>query len=138
LVDGSQQGKLVNSYILREGKNQIKSLYVLRYDDPSKATRAAENYLSIAKAADGYWAYNEFSKSGIVVRKLRTGTYLVKTAKGVSTKKCKEGEYINLDNQEAIKLENGDFIYFELNVTIEIGGKKYSFIRMARFLEEMQ
>ena len=73
LVDGSPQGKLVNSYILREGKNQIKSLYVLRYDDPSKATRAAENYLSIAKAADGYWAYNEFSKSGIVIRKHSLG-----------------------------------------------------------------
>ena len=137
-IDGSPQGKLVNSYILREGRNQIKSLYVLRYDDPAKATRAAENYLSIAKTVDGYWAYNEFSKSGIVIRKLRAGTYMVKTAKGTSTKKCKEGEYINLGNHEALKLENGDFIYFELNVTIEIGGKKYSFIRMARFLEEVQ
>ena len=97
-IDGSPQGKLVNSYILREGKNQIKSLYVLRYDDPSKATRAADNYLSIAKTADGYWAYNEFSKNGIVIRKLRAGTYTLKTAKGTSTKKCREGEYINLSN----------------------------------------
>ena len=137
-IDGSPQGKLVNSYILREGKNQIKSLYVLRYDDPSKATRAADNYLSIAKTADGYWVYNEFSKNGIVIRKLRAGTYTLKTAKGTSTKKCREGEYINLNNHEAIKLENGDYIYFELNVTIEVGGKKYSFIRIARFLEEMQ
>ena len=137
-IDGSPQGKLVNSYILREGKNQIKSLYVLRYDDPSKATRAADNYLSIAKTADGYWAYNEFSKNGIVIRKLRAGTYTLKTAKGTSTKKCREGEYINLNNHEAIKLENGDYIYFELNVTIEVGGKKYSFIRMARFVEEVQ
>ena len=110
----------------------------LRYDDPSKATRAADNYLSIAKTADGYWAYNEFSKNGIVIRKLRAGTYTLKTAKGTSTKKCREGEYINLNNYEAIKLENGDYIYFELNVTIEVGGKKYSFIRMARFVEEVQ
>lgn len=137
-IDGTPQGKLVNSYILREGKNQIKSLYVLRYDDPSKATRAADNYFSIAKTVDGYWAYNEFSKSGIVIRKLRSGTYTVKTARGTATKKCKEGEYINLGNHEAVKLENGDYIYFELNVTIEIGGEKYSFIRMARFLEEVQ
>ena len=33
---------------------------------------------------------------------------------------------------------NGDFIYFEMNVTIEVGGKPYSFVRMARFVEEAQ
>lgn len=119
-INGNQQGKLVNSYILREGKNQIKSLYILRYDDPSKATRAAENYLTIAKDSKGYWAYNEFSKDGIVVKKYRTG------------------DYLKLGNNKALMLETGDCIYFELNVAIEVGGKHYSFIRMARFMEEAQ
>ncbi|WP_029545004.1 protein kinase [Selenomonas sp. AB3002] len=138
IINGSPQGKLVNSYILRDGKNQIKRLYVLRYDNPSQTARVADNYLSIAKNDDGYWAYNEFSKSGVVIRKLRAGTYAVKTARGTSISKCKEHEYINLGNHEAVKIENGDCIYFELNVTIKIGGKKCSFIRMAKFLEEVQ
>mgnify|MGYP000813250247 FL=1 len=119
-VDGSKQGKLVNSYILREGKNQIKSLYVLRYDDPAKETRSGENYMTIAKNDKGYWAYNEFSKEGIVVKRFRTG------------------EYIPVEKKKPILLENGDYIYFEFNVTIKVGGKTYSFIRMARFMEEKQ
>ncbi|WP_158098627.1 protein kinase domain-containing protein [Flavonifractor sp. An112] len=117
-LDGSTKGKLVNSYILREGKNQIKSLYVLRADDPSKAIRAADNYLTIAKDSKGYWAYNEFSKNNIVVKKYQTG------------------EYHRIGIKKAILLDNGDAIYFEMNVTIEVGGKQYSFIRMARFMEE--
>ena len=119
-IDGSTQGKLVNSYILREGKNQIKSLYVLRADDPSKATRAADNYLTIAKDSKGYWAYNEFSRDGIIVKKYRSG------------------EYQRLNNNKSVLLDNGDAIYFEMNVTIDVGGKQYSFIRMARFMEEAQ
>ena len=114
------QGKLVNSYVLREGKNQIKSLYVLRADDPSKATRAAENYLTIAKDPKGYLTYNEFSKDGIVIKKFLTG------------------EYQKLANNKAVPLENGDAIYFEMNVTVEVGKRQYSFIRMARFVEEAQ
>ena len=114
------QGKLVNSYVLREGKNQIKSLYVLRADDPSKATRAAENYLTIAKNPKGYLAYNEFSKDGIVIKKFLTG------------------EYQKLANNKDVPLENGDAIYFEMNVTVEVGKRQYSFIRMARFVEEAQ
>ena len=38
--------------------------------------------------------------------------------------------------ETSTQLENGDEVYFELNVTIEVGGRKYSFIRMARFMEE--
>ena len=117
-VDSESKGKLVNTYILREGKNQIKSLYVLRYDNPATTSRAAENYMTIAKDSRGYWAYNEFSKEGIVVKRYRTK------------------EYVALQSKEAVLLENGDEVYFELNVTIEVGGRKYSFIRMARFMEE--
>lgn len=117
-VDSELKGKLVNTYILREGKNQIKGLYVLRYDNPATTSRAAENYMTIAKDSKGYWVYNEFSKEGIVVKRYRNK------------------EYVALQSKEAVLLENGDEVYFELNVTIEVGGRKYSFIRMARFMEE--
>lgn len=123
-ADGSKQGKLVNTYILREGKNQVKSLYVLRYDDPSKEKRSAENYMTIAKDAKGYWAYNEFGKNGIIVKQYRTGKYLT------------------VEKKRAILLENGDCVFFEINdgkaVTMNVGGKAYSYIRMARFVEESQ
>ena len=138
-IDGSPQGKLVNSYILREGVNQIKSLYVLRYDDPGADTsRAADNYLTIAKDKNGYWAYNKFDKDTVVIRKYQSGQYSVKTNHGISVKQCRSGEFIKLRAKEAINLENGDFIYFEMNITIEVGGKTYSFVRMARLLEEAQ
>lgn len=123
-VDGSKQGKLVNTYILREGKNQIKSMYVLRYDDPAKKKRSADNYMTIAQDGRGYWAYNEFDKSGITVRRFKTG------------------EYMTVEKMKAVPLENGDAIYFELDkddaVKIEVAGKEYSYIRMARFVEESQ
>lgn len=118
---GNQVGekpKLVNSYVLRDGKNQIKSLYVLRYDDPGKEKRSAENYMTVAKNSEGYWAYNEFSKTGIEVLHYRTGTYE------------------KVGDKRAVKLENGDSIYFNFNTVIEVNGKKYSFVRMARFMEE--
>ena len=68
-VDSELKGKLVNTYILSEGKNQIKGLYVLRYDNPATTSRAAENYMTIVKDSKGYWAFNEFSKEGIVVKR---------------------------------------------------------------------
>ncbi|MGI6365910.1 MAG: protein kinase domain-containing protein [Bacillota bacterium] len=110
--------QLVNSYILRDGKNQIKSLYVLRYDDPGKEKRSSENFLTIAKNLEGYWAYNEFSKSGIEVFHYRTNKFEM------------------VGNNKAVKLENGDSIYFNFNTRIKVGGKEYSFVRMARFMEE--
>ena len=122
IADGTKQGKLINTYILREGKNYVKSLYVLRYDDPSKEKRSAENYMTIAKNEEGYWAYNEFCNAGIVVFQLSTG------------------KYIEVGNKEKVLLQNGDYIYFEINngkaVTVDIGGNKFSFIRKARFMEE--
>lgn len=122
-VDGSKQGKLVNTYILREGKNQIKSLYILRYDNPSKELRCADNYMTIAKDSRGYWAYNEFSREGIVVFHIATG------------------RYVSVGNKKAELLENGDCIFYELDhnaaVSIEVGGRPYSYIRMARFMEEV-
>ena len=124
IVDGSKQEKLINTYILREGKNQIKSMYVLRYDDPAKKKRSDDNYMTIAKDNRGYWAYNEFGKPGIIVKQFKTG------------------KYIPVDNKKAIRLENGDAIYYELcegnAVRFEVAGKKFAFIRLARFVEESQ
>lgn len=120
-ADGSKSGKLVNSYVLKDSrKNTIKSLYVLRYDDPAREKRSSENYLTIASDDNGYHVYNEYQVSGIVVR--RYGTQDFKT----------------VGNKQAVLLHNGDEIFFELNhgaVKIECGGREYSFIRMARFME---
>lgn len=117
-VGEEKNGKLVNTYILREGKNMIKNMYVLRYDDGSKDGGFAGNFFTIAKDTRGYWAYNEFSRKGIALRHYSSG------------------RYEEIGANKAVKLENGDCIYFEMNIVINVGGKDYSFIRMARFTEE--
>ena len=100
----------------------VKGLYVLRFDDPSKERRTADNYITIAHNEQGYHAYNEFSKDGIVVKQYGTN------------------KYIRVEKNKALQLHSGDEIYFEMDtnqaIGIECGGKKYSFIRMARFMEE--
>jgi hypothetical protein len=69
ILDSKAGKKLVNSYVLKESrKNLVKGLYVLRFDDPSKERRTADNYITIAHNEQGYHAYNEFSKDGIVVK----------------------------------------------------------------------
>lgn len=112
--------KLVSTYVLRSGKNFVKDLYVLRYDDATRERRTVGNYFTIANK-DGYLAYNEFSKKGVFYRK----------ADGK--------KYIEIPKEKAVKLEFGDELYFEIegskDVKIECGGLKYSFIRMAKFVE---
>ncbi len=138
-IEGNSNGKLVNSYILREGYNTIKSLYILRYDDLSKSSRASENYALIIKDKQGrYWIQNKYSKSGIVVHKANTGTYIHSNGTEHIEKRCKQGEYIRLEDKIAITLNNGDRIFFEMNTSIEVAGKQYSFIRMVGFKEEKQ
>lgn len=121
VVGDKKSGKLVNSYVLKKNrKNLIKSLYVLRYDDLSKEKRSADNYLTIAGNEKGFHAYNEFSKPGIVVKRYGTNNF------------------VRVDNNKALLLNSGDEIYFEINngaIDIECGGVRYSFIRMARFME---
>lgn len=113
--------KLLSTYVLRNGKNFVKDLYVLRYDDATRERRTVGNYFTIAKTKDGYLAFNEFSK------------------KGVFCKKVLGGQFIEIPNEKALKLEIGDELYFEIesigNVEIECGGVQYSFIRMAKFVE---
>jgi hypothetical protein len=122
VVGDNKSGKLVNSYVLKESrKNLIKSLYILRFDDPGKEKRSSENYMTIAQNEKGYHAYNEFSKGGIVIRKYGSR------------------EFIRLGNNKAVLIQSGDEIYFEIEnnraIYIECGGNHYSFIRMARFME---
>lgn len=74
VVGDKKSGKLVNSYVLkRNRKNFIKSLYVLRYDDLAKDKLSAENYITIACNEKGFHVYNEFSRSGIVVKGTEPG-----------------------------------------------------------------
>lgn len=136
---GNGGSKPVNWYILRDGgQNRINSLYVLRADDPAKDSRAAENYLEIERGTDGYWANNAYAKDGIKIQK-NTGEYSLRTKDGKTVKRnCRPGECIALNHEEAISLDDGDLICFELNIIIEVGKVKYSFIRVAKFLEETQ
>ena len=121
VVGDKKSGKLVNSYVLKKNrKNTIKSLYVLRYDDLSRGKRSEENYLTIASNEKGFHVYNEFSKSGIVV-------------KGYGT-----NNFEKVENNMALLLNSGDEIYFEIAndpVSFECGGSNYSFMRMAKFME---
>lgn len=124
VAGGGKSGKLVNSYVLKGNrKNFIKSLYVLRYDDLSKEKRSAENYLTIASNEKGFHVYNEFLKTGIVVKRYGTG------------------KFERVGNNKEFLLNSGDEIYFEINngaAGVECGGASYSFIRMARFMEVRQ
>ncbi|NLE24355.1 MAG: hypothetical protein GX625_03275 [Clostridiaceae bacterium] len=121
VVGSKKSGKLVNSYVLKKNrKNLIKSLYVLHYDDLSKAKLSEDNYLTIACNEKGFHVYNEFSRLGIVVKRYETK------------------KFERVDNNKALLLNSGDEIYFEIDsgtAGIECGGVKYSFIRMARFME---
>ncbi len=121
IIGEKKSGDLVNSYVLRDGKNFVKSLYVLRFDDVNKERRSAENYFTIAKDDKGFHVYNEFSKEGIIVKKYGTE------------------EYVKVPARKAFLLKSGDQIYFEISgnegINIDCGGKQYSFIRMARFME---
>ena len=125
IVVGNSQSniKLINSYIIKQHrKNIVKGLYVLRFDDPANGGRTNDNYFTIASDVNGYYVYNEFGKIGIVVKQLGTDNY------------------ISVDVNKKLQLHSGDEIYFEIGshkgVYIECGNKKYSFIRMARFMEE--
>lgn len=115
--------KLVNTYVLKESrKNLVKGLYVFRFNDPCNERRITDNYITIANNDKGYYVYNEFDKDGIVVKPYGTNQYNI------------------VKKNKSLQLHAGDEIYFELDINkaigIECGGKNYSFIRMARFMEE--
>lgn len=113
--------KLVSTYILRSGMNYIKELYVLRYDDISKDSRTVGNYFTIQNRSEGYIACNEFSKN----------VYLYSRDRNY--------KFLKIPSGRAIDLKLGDELFFEVDgaekAEIECGGTKYSFIRMAKFVE---
>lgn len=122
VVGDNKSGKLVNTYILkRNRKNFIKGLYILKYDDTRQGFSFADNYITIASDSKGFHVYNEFSKSGIVIKEYATK------------------QYISVPNKQEKLLNSGDEIYFEVNnsaIEIKSSGKTYSFIKMARFMED--
>lgn len=144
-----KQNKLVNTFILREGINRITSLYVLRADDPSKEKRSSDNYITIAKDKKGFWAYNEFENEGITIRRDKKNNKFVEMKYDQNKKVVYSSSigsivdpycYYEAKKNKPVLLNNGDCIFFGVNngnaVTVDVAGKDYSFIRMARFMEE--
>lgn len=109
---------LVNSYILRDNeKNHIKNFYIFSSD----SMKTSENFVTIPKNEEGYWVYNEFSKTGIQVRNVETQ------------------QFIKVDDKDdPYLLNNGDEIWFDINKNdyVIYNGKKYSIFRIARFVLE--
>ena len=121
VLGDNKSGKLVNTYILkRNRRNTIQGLYVYRYDDSNQGYSFSDKFLTIASNEHGFFVYNEFSQKGIVVKKYGTRDYVI------------------VENRKAMLLSSGDEIYFEIDgevSKIECGGRQYSFIKMARFME---
>lgn len=121
--------KPITSYILRDGKNQIKSYYILRTDSENEGVnRTSENYFSIIKVGDDYHIYNEFDKDGISIKSYATGAFQPLAKKG------------ELGKNNDMVLKPGDEIYFgvvdDKAAKISCGGERYRFIRIAKFLED--
>lgn len=114
---------LKNSYILRDReKNFIKNYYLYGMDTTDNRYKLSSNYITIAKNEKGYYLYNEFKKDGI------------------SVKRASNHKHETIDPGKYILLESGDEIYFVLAkngaIPITMNGKRYSFLKMARFMEE--
>lgn len=122
--------KAVNAYILKpQHKNSIKGLYVFpqNANDSQEGRGLTDNFVTVAGAPDGFYLYHEFSQKlpSLKIILKRIGVY------GDTTY-----EFIEAGAKK--KLQHGDEIYFEVgdqSFTIGGGGKKYSFVRVARFLE---
>ncbi|MFP3041062.1 protein kinase [Treponema primitia] len=117
--------KPVSSYILREGKNYIHSSYILRSVNSNNLNWGGRNdkYLTIAKDADGYHAYNEFSKAKIFV------------------KKYVSGEMVLVEPHKDQPLISGDKIFFDSpdnKDAIKNNDKQFKLIRSALFAEVNQ
>ena len=114
--------KLENTFIIKENrKNYVKGFYLLNSSISSNIPIMTDNYVSIVHNGKGYYVYNAFSKNGIIVKQYKTQ------------------KYYRIENNMTLLLETGDEIYFEMDGTyatkIHCGGKEYSYIKMARFME---
>ena len=115
-----------NSYILRDlDHNKVKNYYVIDIGGSNDGMIESKDFLSFPRGKDGqYYVYNEFGKTGVwLLRK--------KAAKRVPILPVKYEP-----------LESRDEIYF-LDDTgegteLSVGGKRYMYARMARFVEDRQ
>ena len=115
-----------NSYILRDlDHNKVKNYYIIDIGGSNDGMIESEDFLSFPRSKDGqYYVYNEFGKTGVWL--LRR-----KTAKRTQ---ILPGKYE--------LLESGDEIYFLDDagdgMELSVGGKRYMYARMARFVEDKQ
>jgi serine/threonine protein kinase len=119
--DGKRKG--ITTYLLRDGKNIIQSSYTLRAVNSSEAGwgNQNENFFTIVKKDSEYYAYNEFSKDDIYVKKFQSA-------------KIKKIQY-----REAELLVSGDEIFFDSpdngnkKSVVKNIDKEYKIIRTAIF-----
>jgi serine/threonine protein kinase len=119
--DGKRKG--ITTYLLRDGKNILQSSYVLRAVNSSEAGwgNQNENYFTIVKKDSDYYAYNEFSKDSVYVKKFQND------------------EVKKIEYREAELLVSGDEIFFDSpdnsneKSIVKNRDKEYKIIRTAIF-----
>lgn len=122
--DKNMTRKEITTYFLREGKNIIQSSYALRAVNSAEAGwgNQNENYFTIAKKDSEYYAYNEFSKDAIYVKKFQSA------------------EIKNIEYRKAELLASGDEIFFDSpdnkKSVVKNRDKEYKIIRTAIFAGE--
>ena len=115
-----------NSYILRDlDHNKVKNYYVIDIGGSNDGMIESEDFLSFPHGKNGqYYVYNEFGKTGVwLLRK--------KAAKKVP---ILPGKYEPLESRDEIYFLDDTGEGTELSV----GGKRYMYARMARFVEDKQ
>ena len=115
-----------NSYILRDRDyNKVKNYYVIDIGGSNDGMIESEDFLSFPRGKNGqYYVYNEFGKTGVwLLRK--------KAAKRVP---ILPGKYEPLESRDEIYFLDDTGEGTELSV----GGKRYMYARMARFVEDKQ
>lgn len=115
-----------NSYILRDlDHNKVKNYYVIDIGGSNDGMIESEDFLSFPRGKNGqYYVYNEFGKTGVwLLRK--------KAAKRVP---ILPGKYEPLESRDEIYFLDDTGEGTELSV----GGKRYMYARMARFVEDRQ
>jgi hypothetical protein len=113
--------KGITSYFLRDGKNFVRSSYVLRSANSIEATWGNKNevYFTIVNAADGYRVFNELNKPNLSVKHYATHNF-EEVASGKS-----------------IALVSGDEIHFSASDTglVQCGKNTCRVERIAIFAE---
>lgn len=109
--------RLTNTYILRDGKNRVKSLYLLGGTTRLEPYDPLDDCYTIAKNTEGYWAFNEFDKDRLLI--VKHGTHKV----------------IRLESHGYTPLKRGDRVIFGEPSETMIENKRYFLSVMAVFDE---